>query len=96
MDQPDLPSELEALAQLLDTQPSPVRELFHYALVMLMIEKRKANVVERHIMDAREYLTIQTLAGDTFSIVKPLISDDELDTLMILARDVLREDQDGQ
>ena len=92
----NLPPELEALGDLLDAQPASVREIFQYALTMLLIEDHKAAVIEQHTMDAREYLTIQTLAGDTFSIAKPLVGDEMLDTLMEMARDVLQDEREGE
>ena len=44
-DQPDLPPELQYVAELLDQQPSAVRELFRYALVLAMIDDEKARVI---------------------------------------------------
>ncbi len=51
-----------------------MRELFHYALVMLIVESGKATIVERHTMDGREYLMIQMAVRDIFTVVKPQAS----------------------
>ena len=47
----DLPPELDAFASYLDAHMPNVRELFQYALAMLMIENRKAKVIETHTTD---------------------------------------------
>ncbi len=64
-----LPPELEMFAHILDGQAPSVRELFQYALRMLMVENGKAEVVERHVIDLREHLTFKTVAGEVFTII---------------------------
>ncbi len=89
----DLPPEIEMLSRIVDGQSPDVRELFHYALTMLMVEDGKAEIVEQHTIDAREHLTLRTVAGDAFTIVKPLGSEELLATMRATARDILREEQ---
>jgi hypothetical protein len=72
-----------------------VRELFHYALAMLMVENGKAEITERHHVDNLEYLTIKTTAGDVFEIITLQVSDERLQQLRTLAREILRQDQEG-
>ena len=85
----DLPFDLEMLARIIDGQPSDVRELFHYALAMLLIEDGKADIVAQSTTDARQWLTIRTVAGELFSIAKPNVSDARLIELQEMARQVL-------
>jgi hypothetical protein len=92
-DQQFLSPQLDAIAKLFDDQPEEVRELFQYALAMLMVEDTKAKIVERHRVDNLEYLTIETIAGDVFEIIRPQVSEDLLTTLRVLARDVLDQDK---
>ena len=92
MTQTDLPPDLAMLARIVDGQTPDVRELFHYALVMLLVEDAKAQIIEQHAIDARQWLTIRTVAGELFSIVKPHVIDARLAELQEMARQVLRED----
>ena len=92
MTQTDLPPDLAMLARIVDGQPPNVRELFHYALVMLLVEDGKAQIIEQRTIDARQWLMIRTVAGELFSIVKPNVIDARLAELQEMARQVLRED----
>ena len=90
--QTNLPPALEMFSRIVDGQPPNVHELFHYALAMLLVENHKAEVIERRTIDLREYLTLRTVAGELFTIVKPDTSDELLEQLTIMARAVLREE----
>jgi hypothetical protein len=94
-EQQSLPPALQSLAHLLDAQPEDVRELFQYALVMLMVEDGKAEITERHHVDNLEYLTIKTTAGDVFEILTPQVSDERLQQVEMLASEILRQDRGG-
>ena len=72
----ELPPELQRVADLLSEQPSEVRDLFRYALVLAMIDEEKARVIGTRVEEDRESLTIETVAGDssggtTTSIITP-------------------------
>ena len=88
----DLPPNLTMLARIVDGQTPDVRELFHYARVMLLVEDGKAQIIAQRTIDARQWLTIRTVAGELFSIVKPHVIDPRLAELQEMARQVLRED----
>ena len=96
MNQPaPLPPELDALASYLDGQVPDVRELFQYSLAMLMIEAKKAKVVETHTTDdGRQHMLIWTISDDSFSIVKPLVSAELLERMMGLVRGIAAQDLD--
>ena len=83
------------LSRVVDAQPEDVRELFHYALTMLMVEDGKAKIIERHHVDNLEYLTIETLAGDVFEILTPQVSEDLLDKMRALARGIMEQDRES-
>lgn len=87
-----IPPELEMLSRIIDAQSPAARELFRYALIMLMVENGKAAVIDRRVIDAREYLTFKTSADESFTIVKPDVSPDLLERMREMAREVLRED----
>jgi hypothetical protein len=89
-----IPPELEMLSRIVDGQAPAVRELFQYALVMLLTESGKASLVERHVIDLREHLTFRTIAGETFTLIKPAVDQALLDHMMELAREVLKEEPD--
>ena len=63
---------------------------------MLMVENGKAEITERHHVDNLEYLTIRTTAGEVFEILTPQVSDERLQQLSILAREILRQDREGK
>ena len=89
----NIPPELEILSRIVDGQAPAVRELFQYALTMLMVEDGTAEVVERHVIDLREHLTFRTNAGDLFTIVKPDVNGNLLARMREMARDVLSDDR---
>ena len=88
-----IPPELEMFSRLVAGQPPDVRELFQYALTMLMVEDGKAEIVEQHTIDAREHLTLRTVAGDSFTIVKPFVNEELLAEMRTMAREILDEDR---
>lgn len=48
----DLPPDLAMLSHILDGQPPQVRELFHYALFMLLIENGKAESAPKETLSS--------------------------------------------
>jgi hypothetical protein len=91
----DLPPDLAMLARVVDRQSPATRELFQYALVLMLIEDGKAEIVERRRVDRREWVTVRTVAGELFSIAKPDESDEMLETLKVLAREILDAERDN-
>jgi len=85
-----LPPELAMLARAVDGQSPAVRELFQYALVMLMVEDGSVTMIERHVIDAREHLTFKTSQNESFTIIKPEASPELLEGVRQMAREVLR------
>ncbi len=91
-----LPPDLAVLAGLVDARPPEMREVFHYAVVMLLVEDGKATIVERRTIDARECIYIRTSAGELFSMVKPDVGEEALAHLRELAREALCEGRTGE
>jgi hypothetical protein len=56
--------------------PPEVRELFPYALVLAMIDDERARVLGTRMQDWLERLTIETVEGGVFEIVRPPISEE--------------------
>ncbi len=54
-DLPELPSEIQRLAERLANEPPHVREIFRYALVLAMIDEERAHIVESRLDNGREY-----------------------------------------
>lgn len=90
MDSP-FPSKYEMLGRILDGQSPQMRELIQYAIAILAVEDGTAELIERHVIDAHEHLTFKTIVGETFTLVKPDVSNEELERVREIARDVLRE-----
>jgi hypothetical protein len=90
-----LPPEIQHVADLLSRQRPEVRDLFLYALVLTMIDDEKAHIISTRV-EVREWLTVQTIAGDVFEIVRPRISEEVEAQLMSQVRAIVAdEDDDG-
>jgi hypothetical protein len=91
----DLPPEIEQVADLLSKQRPEVRDLFRYALVLAMVDDEKARVIGTRV-EEREWLTVKSVAGDVFEIVRPEISEEIESELMSQVRAIVAdEDGDG-
>jgi hypothetical protein len=62
---------------------------------MLMVEDGKAEIVKQHAVGMREHLTLRTVAGHTFTIVKPDIREELLAQMRELVREALDEERDS-
>lgn len=60
------PSKYELFGRVIDGQSPHVRELIQYGIAMLAVEDGKAEVFERHVIDAHEHLTFRTIVGEIF------------------------------
>jgi hypothetical protein len=93
MSESSLPPEFKVLSRLVDAQEPNVRELYQYALALLMVEDGKAEITEQRTVSMREHLTLRTVAGDTFTIVKPDIRAELLAQMQEMVREVLDEER---
>ena len=82
-----LPLELAAFEYLLDTQPAPVRDAFHYCLCLLMVETGKMRLVENG-----EICVFETVARVKFSVTKPDLSRDQGAALIDVLREILKDE----
>ena len=82
-----LPPELAAFSYLLDAQPAPVRDAFHYCLCLLMVEAGKMRLVEKG-----EICVFETVARGKFSVTKPDLSRDEKAALIDVLREILKDE----
>jgi hypothetical protein len=60
----DLPPEIKQVAHLISEKRPEVRDLLRYALVRSMIDDEKAHVIGKRVEEEREWLTVETVAGD--------------------------------
>ncbi len=67
----ELPPALQHLADLHDQQPPEVRVLFHYCLILALIDDEKARFIGTRVGEEREWLTVETVVGDVFEIGHP-------------------------
>ncbi len=92
MDSHELRLEVEALRHLADTQPPIVRDVFHWALAMVMVETGRGRIVEQHTTDRREHCTFASPEGDAVSLLKPDVSEAVLDQMMAAVRATVEEE----
>ena len=88
----NLPPKLTAFAQLLDAQPEPARQAFHYCLALLMVEAGKATLVETRPGDAGRICVFESSAGERFSLVRPEMSEEREAQILERLREILGEE----
>ncbi len=93
MPESNLPPEFEVLSRLVDAQEPNVCDLFQHALALWMVEDGKAEITEQRTVSMREQLTLRTVASDTFTLLKPDISDELLAQMQEIVRELLDAEQ---
>lgn len=88
----NLPPEFEPLLQLLERQPESVRAIFHFAMVLMMIDDEKARVMETYVENGQTIWLVQTIAGDIFTIVRPSISEEMEASLLEQVRQIVSDE----
>ncbi len=89
---PTLPPELAAFSYLLDAQPAPVRDAFHYCLCLLMVEAGKMRLVEKVPGEDGEICVFETVARVKFSVTRPALSRDQEAALIDVLREILKDE----
>ena len=88
----DLPPELEGFASLLDAQPQPVREVFQYCLCLMMVEAGKMRLVDTVPGEASPISVFGLAAGETFSVARPPMSQEEEAGVIAMLREILKDE----
>lgn len=78
----DLPADFDHLLAELALQPEHVRQLWRYALALMMLDDEKARVVGTRRDDGQEILAVWTVAGEDFEVVRPEMSE-EVERLLL-------------
>ena len=86
-----LPPELAGFSYLLDAQPAPVRDAFHYCLCVLMVEAGKMRLVEKVPGENGIVCVFETTAHDRFSVTRPAISREQELALIDVLREMLED-----
>ena len=94
MTQPNntLSPSLQALAAHLDAQPGQVQINIQYAMALLMVESGKALLTKTEPGEAGAYCTFETVAGDTFTVIKPPLSEAEEQEMAEKVKKILEEE----
>jgi hypothetical protein len=87
-----LPPELQQFAALLDAQPGLVQTIFRYCLAMAMVEAGKARLVKSEPSEEGSMCTFETVAGDTFTVLKPPMDARTEAAMMEALREILDEE----
>lgn len=88
----DLPPELAQFVALLDAQPGPVHTIFQYCLAMLMVEAGKTELIQTASSENGPVCTFKTVAGDTFTLLKPPLNEVNEAVMMERLRQILDEE----
>jgi hypothetical protein len=89
---PELPLELGAIRQLADSQPDVARNLYYWALAMVMVERGKANLVEQQTADGQKQYTFASPEGEVVQVMKPAVSEALIDEMMTAVRLLVEEE----
>ena len=89
---PNLPPDFSAIACLLDAQPAPVREMFHYCLAMAMVEAGKARLVGQEPGEAGAVCTFETATGEQLSLARPAMTEEMEAEVREMLREILGEE----
>ena len=87
-----LPSELSAFSDLLDAQPAPVREAFHYCLCLCMVRAGKMRLIEHVPGEGGRICVFQTTVGRRFNLVEPKLSKTSKAALMDVLQEILKDE----
>jgi hypothetical protein len=87
-----LPPELAAFSYLIDAQPAPVRDAFHYCLCLLMVEAGRMCLVEKVPGEHGEVCVFETIARVKFSVTRPELTRDQGAALLDVLWEILKDE----
>jgi len=90
---PTLPPELAAFSYLLDAQPAPVRDAFHYCLCLLMVEAGKMRLMEKVPGERGTVCVFETTVHDRVSVTRLAISKEQELALIDVLREILEDEE---
>ena len=88
----DLTPELEMIGAYVVAQPQTVREAFQYCLALMMVESGKAQLVETIPGDEGIICHFETVAGDSFAIKRPVMSQNQEAEILEAINEILRDE----
>lgn len=86
-----LPAEFHAVLEKIDDEPTNVRMMWRYAMVLLMVHDEKARFVETYQDGEMLRLIVQTTDGSRFASVRPPMSEETEQLLLEQAREILAQ-----
>jgi hypothetical protein len=92
MDPIELSSELQGFAPFLDAQSGPVRDAFVYCLCLMMVEVGKMRLVNTPPSESSLICVFETSIGDTFSVPRPPMNQEEEAEMIAMLRDILKDE----
>ena len=88
----DLTPEIQMIGAYVDAQPQTVREAFQYCLALMMVESGKAQLVETIPGDEGIICHFETVAGDSFAIKRPVMSQNQEAEILEAINEILRDE----
>lgn len=85
----DLPPEFDDLLAAADRQPESARQLWRYAIALMLVDDEKAHFVGSHRDGDTLHLVVQPVAGEIFSIVRPPMTEEVEHALLSMIRHIL-------
>jgi hypothetical protein len=92
----NLPPEFQPLLDELAETPEHVKAMWRYAIVLAMIDDEKARVMGTRQEGGQVLLSVRTVAGDEFEIVRPPMSEDSEKELLSKIRAIMDEDAEDE
>ncbi len=79
-------ASIEDSFDLLDAAPPEVRQLFAYGYILALLDDERAWIVRTRREEGREWLTLRTVEGHVFEVLRPELSEAEEAELMEVVR----------
>lgn len=92
----ELPTEFDALLDELASQPESVRELWRYAMALVLIDDEKARVIGSMQDGDEKFLRLRLLDGREFWVKQPQLSEDVERMMLQTLRRIADEDSDDK
>lgn len=89
----ELPPELAGSAAFLDAQPQPVQEIFQYCLCLMMPHAGKMRLIETLPGEASAIRVLESIAGESFSVTRPPMSQEEEVEVIAVLREILKDEE---
>lgn len=84
-----IPPEYHPLLAALVAEPNDVSATWRYGIVLMMIDRQQAQVVQSDLQADKLFLTLETPSGERFGIVRPPMKEETEQHLLEQVRELV-------